>query len=212
MKLVKSNDFRSRLAEAARITMTTGHESAFSYVRYLEAGSNHFSPVFEGMSYCIRPNVGEDWTDTFPPDASLPALLDLHLHPQYNGPLLLSETDIWHIDEWDSEYNIRPVAAIGTINQKASGHVLLLQKDFPGYLKDSGALPEQLFEKYCEVEYRWPSSDFGRLIEIPGFVKADILRFRLRPGTDDAYVVNPNVIGRFGYQGEPTSAIRPKKA
>ncbi len=201
MDLVKSEEFRSLLAEAAQITMRTGHETAFSYVRYLEAGTNHFSPVFEGLTDTVPLDDEDEWEENeFPPDASLAKLVDLHLHPQTDGPLGLSPQDIRNIDQCDVGYDISPVVGIGTINQRARGYVLLLQKDFPGYLKDSSAVPQQLSNNYRQVEYRWPSSDFGRLIEIAGFVKADVLRFRLPGGRASAHVVNPKVMARFGYQ------------
>ena len=48
VRIVKSKDFRSRLAEAAKITMRTGHESEFRLYREIYQDQDRFTPVFEG--------------------------------------------------------------------------------------------------------------------------------------------------------------------
>lgn len=200
MDLVKSEAFRSRLAVAARLTRRTGHESGFSYIWYADHGTIHPSPVFEGQTDNMLSYEAIDWRQqTFPLGAMPIPLLDLHLHPFSDDYLGLSPSDVRRMNPYDRGIDIRPLVAVGLINEQSSGRLFLFQKDFPGYLSESGGVDEEFYDNYLKEASRWPASDIGRSIEVPGYVKADVLRFRVPPDCEYAKLLNPRVLERFGY-------------
>ena len=198
----QSEEFRLRLGRSARTTMRTGHESAFSLYRHLERGRDYWSPVIKGSTDEVARRAFDPWKETICPDPLAEPgfyLLEIHVHPESREPLALSEDDVFLMDSSVSTYETRPLIGIGSIDEKKYGYVLLLQRTCRGDLWDNRSMVEQFWQNYQEAWDYWGRNGFARMLEVPGYIKADLLRFRLTTGSAHAEIANPGVLTRFAY-------------
>ncbi len=129
--LVKSREFRSRLAEAARITMRTGYESGFRHYLDLDANKRYWTPVFKGERDELPSQRYSDWKShtipSWPADRCV-ELLTFHTHPDADRELGLSYDDLRLILDGDSDFDLRPLIAIAGVTESTSAHLLLLRR------------------------------------------------------------------------------------
>ena len=203
--LVRSEEFTTRLAKAARITMTEHHESGFRLYRYVVENDDCWTPVFEGDAAEMPRLLYIGWeiqhARHYATMHCAYPLLCFHFHASLHGAMLLSEGDIETVD--GPRGDLRPVACVGTVDEKGKGRILLLQKTFPGLLQDeSNSLREQIYNTGRENAWLWKYEpvEYAKSIEVPGFFQAGVLDFELPPRRMPAVIANPETMNSFAYK------------
>ena len=199
--LVESEDFRTRLATAANITMRTGHESGFSVYRDLAQGVDLFTPTFEGTTDSLPREEHSDWKRrTIPqwPYDQGDWLLDLHFHPEYDEPLAVSQGDLFQLDGASPDFNFRPIVAIGTVTPDGDCCLLLLQKSSSKPIIEHAALLDECLEIIRSNDLNYGCQD-SHWPQLPNYIKSEVLQARCEPRQSPANLQNSYVMNRFAY-------------
>jgi len=212
--LVAGAPFRIRLAQAARITNRTGHETTFRYYRDITTAQSVLTPVFEGGCTNTDPESRlyfSTWLEgQFDAEAREAVVLDFHFHPDPSGDHHLSLADLSFLDH-DFEpcarikhYWWRSVIVMGMVDYNLRGNLLLMQKESPAPIMDSSIFHE-LWDKLRRYAHLWPQSDFGRYVEVKGYVKADVLDFFIPLRSRSASYASLEPLLRFAETSDPNS-------
>jgi len=182
VSLVKSREFRSRLAEAARITMRTGHESGFRNYRDLHTAKRYWSPVIEGGTDEVPGHLYRAWEETAVPEVlntrELYPLFDFHFHPEF-PELKLSYHDLDLVKSPAWERDVRPAVGIGNVSNDGYGNILFLRQLTATPSIDSEFVTEQAWAAYEPVEGLPLSSEYANALAIPGYLRACVSPFRV---------------------------------
>ena len=207
VNLVNSRDFRSRLAEAARRTVSTNREAGFQYYQDIDNKDELWSPVIEGYVHEIPHEFFTDWMiDNLRDDSNgnCHELLSLHIHTYPASGLALSSEDVeLTCSPACDEYDVRPVIMVGALDptNMTRGHLLSMQRtDREPYPYATEVLHEA-WKRVVAVEKDWPSSRVADALEVPGYLKAAVVPFYTTPQSDLADIVLTDAFRRLAQHG-----------
>lgn len=162
-----------------------------------------FTRVHEGLTDRIPVEVYAKLKRETPAHARRGGIvLDAHFHPEAMGRLEISANDLFKTETARCDYPSRPIVAIGMVNHKRSGYLLLIQGRFVGRLYPTGtSVVSDCVERLQSLpESTLDQSQYRPILEAGGYFTADVLRFRLSPGAygrAGANLENPDIIQRF---------------
>lgn len=203
--MIASNAFRISLARAARLTIRTGHESTFQVYGAFGAPGFLVTDVHEGTTDRIPAYVYDNIRRELPKNVrSNVVVLDAHFHPEATGRLEISANDLFRTEDTRCGSTSRPIVAIGKVDDERAGYLALLQGRFTGQLYPTGTtLVLDYLERLDTLgESTLEPSHYRPILEMDGYMTADVLRFRLPRRADGgrgAILENPRVIERFNW-------------
>lgn len=183
--------------------MSTGHESGVSLYRDFLEHRDYLSPAIEGSTDKVENPLFEEWErQTLRDWPALPysyQILTLHLHPTFNEPLELSVNDC--LSASGSEGPVRIVTGVGSVDNHGNGDILMLQPTIAIEINDDrlDGIARHIHELYEATKTYVMDAEFAKALEIPGFVQADMLHFKVSSEGGPAIVQNPNILHRYGY-------------
>ncbi len=182
MNLVKSREFRSRLAIAARVTAKTNNETGFKYYRDLSTATDMWSPVFEGTELEMRPSRFTDWMFDHLPYESIGdcyELLTLHTHGYPSSGLALSHSDVELTCSASYDEDVRPCVCIATLDPSdlTKGHMLMMQRLCKEPYFHATEIPQKAWRRALAVENEWPSERVADALTEPGYLASTVIPF-----------------------------------
>lgn len=204
---MKSREFRSRLAEAARLTVTTGHEAGFRIYVLASDPQLLWSPTIEGSTGSIAFVPEGDlakWADAMDIDLlSCVAPLYVHTHPHIDSLSLdLSDKDLLAVVYGNPDFDVRPIIGVATIGDDRNG-ALLLMRSLCNLQKPRPELCETLSNRYRAYKGPWPSEALARALMIPHQVASTVIQYSIPRGYGPASLQLKESFRTFCYLGEP---------
>lgn len=212
VEIVKSDEFRSRLAEAARTCVRTGCETGFAVYREVQPQRDHWTPVFQGDEYTIPAGTFVDWqmkrgllhtvSDT---------LIKVHFHPHcYEDDHGISLQDLLGIFSGEFGLETRPIAAVAIVDEALSdGYMFLMQRDFDGGFDENPNPHAMRLDNEQRHYFYWHYIDGFRDtwkdedcadFSIPGCGKGKRMHFSVPRSSQLAHIHDPEVAAHFAYQ------------
>jgi hypothetical protein len=195
--MIETKAFRKKLGRLARGVMTHGHSASFSVYRRPPSSTNYFSPI------------SASWDE-----GSLARNDEYHLGACGRGDLKVVHFDLldYSCTDWrsptfhellgaiDEEGQNRTLYIAGSLMSRSTGDFVVLQRTCEGSLVDRGFLADDV-RTVMTADPQLDAQTIARQLDIPGYVKSDVLRMRLKRGTLPKFV-NPSALSSFGYEIE----------